>query len=195
MDRVETHGTIVFDVEDKTKKHKSQSSWKKTAFILIGDDSCQYYSWFLRKRFNIVLNPPLRLSHISFINDSMYDLTQKGQVTEEVALERWEECKKKWDGKEIELVLELNYKTDDRSWWLNIPQDKRELLHEIRAEIGLVRPHFGLHMSLGYANEKNIEHSAYIHETISKGLQVANHNLMQSWINKGILKYKDEKFI
>jgi hypothetical protein len=30
--------------------------------------------------------------------------------------------------------------------------------------IGLSRPFFGLHMSIGYANEKNIEHSIYIHE-------------------------------
>lgn len=188
-------GKIGFEPEDFTRKHKDQASWKKIAMIFIQGEICEYYAWFLQKRYNITLNKPLRGAHISFVNDSMYDLTQKGQVTEEVALERWEQCKQKWGGKEIELVLELNYKTDDRSWWLNIPQDERELLHEIRAEIGLSRPHFGLHMSLGYANEKNIEHSTYIHETISKGLQVANHNLIQSWINKGVLKYKDEKFI
>jgi hypothetical protein len=169
MNKIKTYGTIVFDVEDKTNKHKSQSSWKKTAFVLIGDDSCQYYSWFLKKRYNIILNQPLRLSHISFINDSMRDLTQNGEISEELALEYWEQCKQKWDGKEIQIVLDLNPKTDDRSWWLNIPQDERDLLHAIRAEVGLGRPHFGLHMSLGYANENNIYHSMYIHSLIKNG--------------------------
>jgi len=99
----------------------------------------------------------------------MRDLTQNGTISEEDALKSWEECKKKWNGKQIEIVLDLNPKTDDRSWWLNIPHDERELLHEIRAEIGLGRPHFGLHMSLGYANEKNILQSTYIHDCIKKG--------------------------
>jgi hypothetical protein len=168
-DRITLFGKIGFEPEDKTKKHKDQASWKKIAMIFIQGDICEYYSWFLQKRYNLVLNKPLRGGHISFINDSMRDLTQKGLVSEEVALERWEQCKKKWNGKTIEIILDLNPKTDDRSWWLNIPQDERDLVHKIRAEIGLGRPHFGLHMSLGYANEKNIEHSTYIHHCIKKG--------------------------
>lgn len=169
MNKIKTYGTIVFDVEDKTNKHKLQSSWKKTAFVLIGDDSCQYYSWFLKKRYNIILNQPLRLSHISFINDSMHDLTQKGEILENLALERWEKCKQKWNDKQIQIILDLNPKTDNRSWWLNIPQDERDLLHSIRAEVGLGKPHFGLHMSIGYANENNIYQSTYIHSLIKNG--------------------------
>jgi hypothetical protein len=138
--------------------------------VFIDGDICEYYAWFLKRRYNIVLNKPLRGAHISFINDSMRDLTQKGQISEESALELWETCKQKWDGKEIQIVLDLNPKTDDRSWWLNIPQDERELLHEIRAELGLGRPHFGLHMSMGYARPGlNEIHSKYIHDCIKKG--------------------------
>ena len=170
MDRITLSGKIGFEPEDYTRKHKDQASWKKVAMVFIDGDICEYYAWFLKKRYNIVLNKPLRGPHISFINDSMYDLTQKGGISEEEALKSWEVCKKKWDGKEIQVVLDLNPKTDDRSWWLNIPQDERDLLHSIRAEIGLGRPHFGLHMSMGYANEKNIFHSTYIHDCIKKGL-------------------------
>jgi hypothetical protein len=163
--------------------------------VFFQGDICEYYAWLLQKQHGIVLNKPLRGAHISFINDSMRDLTNKGAISEKEALFRWEECKKKWNGKEIEVVLELTPKTDNRSWWFNVPQDKRDLLHEIRAEVGLGRPHFGLHMSIGYANEINIEHSKYIHEGIIKGWDVANTNRIQRLIGKGVLKYKDEKFI
>jgi len=43
------------------------------------------------------------------------------------------------------------------------------LLQSIRTELGLGKPFFGLHMSIGYANEKNIEHSEYLHDLIKKG--------------------------
>lgn len=61
-------GKIVFDVEDYTRKHKLQSSWKKVAMVFIDGDVCEYYSWFLQRRYNIILNKPLRglLNIISF---------------------------------------------------------------------------------------------------------------------------------
>jgi hypothetical protein len=40
------------------------------------------------KRYNLILNKPLRGAHISFINDSMRDLTHNGK-TEEEALSLW----------------------------------------------------------------------------------------------------------
>lgn len=169
MNTITTYGTIVFDLENKTNKHRLQSSWKKTAFVLIGDDACQYYSWFLKKRYNLILNQPLRLSHISFINDSMRDFRQNGTVSDADIELKWEATKKKWNGQIIPIVLDVSPKTDDRSWWLNVPNDERVLLHDIRAELGLGRPYFGIHMSIGYANERNIEHSTYIHDIIKKG--------------------------
>jgi hypothetical protein len=77
--------------------------------------------------------------------------------------------KQKWDGKQIPIVLDLNPKTNDEHWWLNIPHEERGLLQSIRDELGLDRPYFGMHMSIGYANDKNIEHSKYIHDLIKKG--------------------------
>ena len=172
MDRIKLIGKIGFEPEDKTNKHKAQSSWKKMAMVFIDGDVCEYYAWFLQKRYSITLNKPLRGAHISFINDSMRDLTQNNDKSEEEILQLWEDVKAKWDGKEIDIVLDLNPKTDGRIWWLNIPNEEREGLQVIRDELGLDRPYFGMHMSIGYANEKNIEHSVYIHELIKKGFIV-----------------------
>jgi hypothetical protein len=139
------------------------------AMVFIEGDVCEYYAWFLQKRYSITLNKPIRGAHISFINDSIRDLTQNHDKSEEEILQLWEDVKAKWDGKEIDIVLDLNPKTDDRVWWLNIPNEEREGLQAIRNELGLGRPYFGMHMSIGYANEKNIEHSTYIHESIKQG--------------------------
>jgi hypothetical protein len=137
--------------------------------VFIEGDVCEYYAWFLKKRYNITLNKPIRGAHVSFINDSMRDLTQDNDKPEEEILQLWEDVKAKWDGKEIDIVLDLNPKTDGRIWWLNIPEEERYGLQAIRNELGLGRPYFGMHMSIGYSNEKNIEQSVYIHESIKQG--------------------------
>ncbi len=162
-------GKIEFEPEDKTKKHLNQASWKKVAMVMVDGEICEYYAWFIKRRYNLTLNRPLRGAHISFINDSMKDLTQNGEKSEEEALNAWEETKKKWHGKTIPIVIDLDPRTDGRTWWFNIPHEERELLQSIRSELGLGRPFFGMHMSIGYANEKNIDHSEYLHELIKKG--------------------------
>lgn len=161
VNKFETYGTIVFDPKDKTNKHKNQSNWKKIAMVDIKGDMSEYYAWFIKKRYNLTLNPPLRRAHITFINDSHKDLKN--------SLSNWEEVKKKWDGKEIKIVLYTSPRTDGKHWWINIPEKNRTLLHRIRKELSLNRPHWGLHLTIGYANEKNIEHSQYIHDLIQKG--------------------------
>ena len=168
MSTITLTGKIGFEPEDKTKKHKNQASWKKMAMVFLDGDICEYYAWFIKRRYNLMLNKPLRGAHISFINDSMRDLTQNGKIIEGEALNNWETVKNKWAGKEIEIVLDLNPKTDGRVWWLNIPHEERNSLQSIRNELGLGTPFFGMHMSVGYANEKNIDHSIYIHELIKK---------------------------
>lgn len=169
-DRITVTGIIGFEPENKTNKHNNQASWKKIAMVFIDGNISDYYAWFVKKRYNLILNKPLRGAHISFINDSMKDLTQNGVKSVEEVEALWEAVKKKWDGKEIPIVLDLSPKTNDEHWWLNIPHDERGLLQSIREELGLGRPFFGMHMSIGYANEKNIHHSKYIHDLIKKGL-------------------------
>jgi hypothetical protein len=116
------------------------------------------------------LNKPLRGAHISFINDSIKELSCNGTKTIEQIDADWEAVKKKWDGKEIPVILDLDADTDNKHWWLRVSPQYRDRLHSIRAELGLGQPFFGLHMTIGYANEKNIEHSKYIHRLVKKGI-------------------------
>ena len=158
-------GKIQFDIENVTKKHISQSNWKKTAIVTMSGDICDYYAWFIKKRFNLILNPPLRGPHITIINDRTSDMNNK-----------WDEVKSKWAGKEINIYLYISPRTDSNDknssghWWLNLPEEYRSELHSIRNELGLGRPYWGLHLTLGYANEKNMEHSKYIHRLIINNL-------------------------
>jgi hypothetical protein len=133
--------------------------------VFINGDVSEYYSWFLNKRFNLILNKPLRGAHISFINDSNRDLMANGRKIDDVN-KSWEAIKNKWDGVEIPIMLDLNPRTDGKFWWLNVHYEYRDKLQSIRNELGLGKPYYGFHMSLGYANEKNILHSKYIHSLL-----------------------------
>ena len=156
---IKIRGKIKFDPIDKTKKQTKQGSWKKVAMVIFDGDLPEYYAWFLKKRYNLTLNKPLRNSHITFINDRESDMNGK-----------WKEIKEKYQAKEIEIVLSIDSITNSRSpghWWLNIPEEDRAELHDLRSELGLGIPYWGLHMSLGYANYKNLSHSKYIYKLIS----------------------------
>lgn len=148
-----TEGVIVFDPEVKTKKHEKQSSWKKTGYILIDDDLCNYYSWFIKKRYNITLNTPIRRSHVTFLNDRSSDILN------------YEKVKNEWSGKIIRLQIELTLKTDGDYFWFNVTS---EYLDNIRSELGLGKYYYPYHLTIGFSNEKNIEQSNYIHQLINK---------------------------
>lgn len=161
-------GVIHFDPENVTRKHLNQSDWKRMAMILIDGEMTELYAWFIEKRYNLKLNKPLRNAHISFINDSINDIKKGLNCTDQEAELVWRQVKEKWDGKEVEITLNVDARSNAEHWWLVVPEEERTLLHSIRAELGLGRPFFGLHMSIGYVNEKNIEHSKYILGLINK---------------------------
>jgi hypothetical protein len=163
-------GKIVFEPVNYTKKHNMQASWKRIAMVFFDGDVTEYYAWFLKKRYNLELNKPLRGPHISFINDSLRDMSNNGQISLDEVDKRWNLAKNKWDGKKIPIMLGLEPRTNDKHWWLNIPYEYRDKLNIIRNDVGLGKPNFGFHMSLGYANDKNIQHSKYIHTLIKTGL-------------------------
>lgn len=183
-------GKILFDPKDVTNKQANQSSWKKVAMVLFDGDVCEYYAWFIKKRFNLNLHKPVRGAHITFINDSMRDLSKNGLLDDSRVLENWQMVKKKWNGKKIEVYLNLIPDTDsldneDCHWWLIVPHNQRQGLQEIRDELGLGRPFFGLHMTIGRAvdstsmsnfepgvmkaKEMSVDHSVYIHNLIKNG--------------------------
>ena len=88
-------GRIIFDPVDKTRKHAKQSTWKKNAMVVIKDDTQAYYSWFIKKKYGITLQPSIRGAHITFLNDRASEISN------------YESIKRKWNHKTIEIELSL----------------------------------------------------------------------------------------
>ena len=91
---VKVKGIIEFSPEDVTRKHKSQSSWKRVAMIKTNCELDRYYAWFLEKRFSLKLNRSIRGSHVTFINDKM-------------DMDIFDEGAKIFNGKEITFYIDL----------------------------------------------------------------------------------------
>lgn len=125
------------------------------AIIKTDCDLDLYYAWFLKKRYGIVLNRPLRGSHISFISDIVDN-------------DLFKQASNFFNGKEVEFSYNPDVRSNFVHWWLNVVSEDAE---NIRATIGLdKKPYFGFHLSIGYATHLNLEHSKYIVDGINKGL-------------------------
>lgn len=130
--------------------------------VFFEGDVCEYYAWYLKKRFNLTLNKPIRNAHISFVNDRNNDMTLDGQLTLEQVNINWNRIKDAWDGREVDISICLDYDGDGYHWWLNVEEESKKSLQMIRNELNLGKPYYDFHMSIGYANERNIEHSKYV---------------------------------
>ncbi len=147
-------GIMQFEPENKTRKHDAQSSWKRIAMIVTEDDMSEYYSWFIFRRFNLQLNKPLRGAHVSIVNDSERDF--------KMGLDKWDIVKEKYDGKPMDFYVDLEPRSNGEHWWYRVYCPAGE---DMREELGLTRdPFYSLHMTIGFANEKNRFHSDYILE-------------------------------
>ena len=164
---IELTGKIEFEPQHITNKHLAQGAWKRTALVLFDGDVTEYYAWFIKKRFGISLNRPARGGHISFINDRLDDIEGK---TYEQKNSIWKETKKIWDNAEVDICLDPDVRTNGQHWWFNVPEVDRKVLQYVRKKLGLGRPYFGMHMTLGVANSKNIDLSHQIHGYIKDGL-------------------------
>lgn len=145
-DWIKLRGKIVFDVEDKTKKHISQSSWKRTVMFQFGDDLSDYYAWFINKRYNLKLNKPLRGSHYTIVNDKISEM------------KNWDNVRSKYYGTYGDVYFHPDVRSNGEHWWLkafSIDGNK------IRKELSLGWPYFNPHITIGLANNKNIEQSQY----------------------------------
>jgi hypothetical protein len=155
-------GILEFSPQDKTKKHVSQASWKKVAMIKTNCDLDLYYSWFLKKRFNLELNRGLRGSHVTFINDKM-------------DFDTFEQAAKIFNGKEIEFFVETEPRSNGEHWWLRVHCPEAESIREV---MGLSRdPYYGLHLTLGYPIEKYPE---YVIRSDNSSLKVRKDYLEHS---------------
>ena len=156
MNRILVSGKLNFNPPNLTKKHNNQGEWKRTAIVEINDrDICNYYSWFVEKRHGLKLLKPQRGTHVTFVAD------RKSEIR------NWERVSKKYQGRRIKLWLDLDMRTDGNTWWLNV--HCRDELHDIRKELGLGRPFFGLHMTIGNVWDKHTEHGHYIHTLYKNG--------------------------
>lgn len=160
MNKLVVKAKVIFDPIDKTKKHERQSSWKKIVLFQIGGDLSDYYAWFIKKRFNLTLNKPLRGAHMTVVNDKNNDIKK---------LSEWDKIKKEYNGMTVDIVLDLDrVRTDGKHWWICGESNESVAL---RRMLGLSdRPYFGYHITIGHANDKNISHSEYIHTLIKKDL-------------------------
>ena len=160
-----TKATIVFDVPDLTSKHEKQSVWKKHAISFIDNpELCDYYGWFIKKRFGITTLPrPIRGTHLTIVNDRLEDFENSSE-------ELYQSAKEKYNNTEIDIRYSLNPRTDGNHWWLRARTD---LGSHIRTEIGLSpKPYFGYHITIGRISgrEHEMEHGRYIHTLIEKDL-------------------------
>ncbi len=155
----ETEGIIIFDPIDKTKKHQAQSSWKKTAMIVLDCDIYSYYSWFINRRYNIILNPPLRGSHVTVIND---------RIDTEELIESYLKTKEKYDQTLVKFRYYPDVRSDGVHWWLPVQSDQ---MLAIREEAKLGKSFYSPHLSIGRADHPIMKpHSEYILDLIRKGL-------------------------
>lgn len=138
--------------------------------VFFEGDVCEYYAWYLKKRFNLTLNKPIRNAHISFVNDRNNDMTLDGQLTLEQVNLNWNRIKDAWDGREVDISICLDYDGDGYHWWLNVEEESKKSLQMIRNELNLGKPYYDFHMSIGYANERNIEHSKYVRRLLTNHL-------------------------
>lgn len=151
----EIKGKIEFDPINITKKHVNQSSWKKTAMVKLDCDTWAYYAWFIKKRFNLKLNKPLRGTHITIINDIVDD-------------EIYKQARNFFHGKELTFKYDPTYirANDKGHWWLKVYCDD---VRNIRSAMGLKPdPYFGLHLTIGLATHLQLEHSIYIKNICQK---------------------------
>jgi len=150
---VRVSGNMIFEPEDKTRKHRNQASWKRAAMIVTQDDMSEYYAWFIRKRFSLQLNKPLRGAHVSIVNDAERDFTNGVEPI-------WSDVKRKYHEKPMDFYIDLEPRSNGEHWWFRVYCPAGE---DMREELGLKRdPFYSLHMTIGFANEKNRYHSDYI---------------------------------
>ena len=143
---LETSGTIVFDVENKTAKHKKQASWKKHVIVMMNDNLSDYYGWFIKQRYNVVLNKPLRGPHYTIVNDRGSDLSN------------WDKVKSKYNNTRIKVYYNIDMRSNSEHWWLKAYSPEGD---QIRKELNLGSPFYAPHITIGLVNNKNQMASDY----------------------------------
>jgi hypothetical protein len=173
---IKAKGIIEFEPEDKTKKHLTQASWKRVAMIRTHDDLCEYYAWFIKKRFSLELNKPLRGSHVTFINDR------------DIEVPYFEETKSLFDGKEITFYVDPEPRSNGEHWWLRVYCSDAESIRTVCGTTPI--PYFAFHLTIGYATHLRLEHSKYILD-ICKRHQIISSEPRQEFDYHKIIEFEN----
>lgn len=159
MSILELTGTLVFDPPDRSAKHKRQSEWKSHAMLLFDGEDHLYYSWFIERAYGLALVRPLRGAHVTFVNDR----------TAEISSDAWERLRATSGSVSASVALSTDVRTNGRHWWLRV--ESAPALEDMRQELGLRRtPFWTMHMTVGYANDRDQERSEQLHRSITSGL-------------------------
>lgn len=149
----ETTATIYFDPNHVTKKHEEQSSWKAVGIALLKDDTEAYYRWFLERRFNLKLIKTIRGSHLTFLNEKYENIKVD-----------YEEAKKYFTNKKVTIKYHpKNLRFGNGFWFILAESDD---LMNVRSALGLGKPYFDFHITLGNTNELGKEQSQYIKDVL-----------------------------
>lgn len=165
---------------------------------------CDYYAWFIKKRYGITLNSPLRGPHISFINDHVRDLNGGFYHPEKSGSDKerhhmWEQLKKKYHNTNINVTISSEIQTNGEHWWLSIPYEHRKDLHNIRSQIGLPMPNLGknpdgsikplgIHLTIGYAVNGRINDEDFIDGVMKAGkMNLDDSMVIYRAIKKGLI--------
>ena len=153
MDLIQSSGKLIFDPVNRTNKHNKQSSWKRTAMIILNDDTYEYYQWLIQKRYPFIqgvkgetnwLNPPLRGSHVTIIND---------MVGRDFTEENYLKAKNKYDGKELFFFFNwdgLRNNGEHIYFKVECPMGM-----EVRKCAGLGKPFFDFHITIGLVPDES----------------------------------------
>lgn len=158
-------GKIKFDIQNLTKKHKTQAkNWgKKTCIIELDSDYVGLSASYLKLRFGLELEKSVRKSHITFISESIKNIKE------------FNKAKKKYHNQEIELEIDYDkgLQFSDSHIWFKVHNDSRNILYDIREYCGLPRKYiYGFHMTIGRVGttKHKLDHFKRLKEYYDSGL-------------------------
>lgn len=151
---IEIKTKIIFDPVDLTTKHNKQKDWKNVVICEIDDDTDIYYSWFLYKRFGLKLNRSIRKAHITIINDKKSELD----------INMYDKAKESFNGQVLTFKFDpQEIRSNGKHWWVKVYSNEADVMRNV---VGLDNPYYPYHLTIGYANERNIENSKNILDAI-----------------------------
>lgn len=156
-------GKFQFDPKILTSKHERDFNIKnkRTIMLKFDGDVCEYYSWFLKKK-GLNLMCPVAGPHVSFVNDRIKDTAKFDRELDTI--------KKKYNGVQIPCDISILMRSNVTHWWLPLVKESEcyKLLMDIRNSLNLGRPEFGLHLTIGHVNDRNLVQSDYLDKIIHK---------------------------